>query len=454
MIIPGTTISLTLLPTYVEVRDKGQIKKKIPLRERSFDDVALELQKYLRYLGKRLAPGVLEDILDKIGLPKARRVLEEELMAPPELEPEVQQPPPELEPEVQQPPPEPEPQVQQPTPEPVVDLPKPEKKKRSFLRRKEDPAPTFVESPGVSADEKGSITSEDFDDIADALQAVEALSDSFMTGVTEEKELVPEPRPKISIKLNGHEEIVASNKSYARIAEAEPKPDVITEDQPVDDVVEILAETVEEEPIVEEEESTPAVTPTHQIKPVVECKGLLLGEDGVGKETLKAKAEVVPITLDGGGVSSYIFGRVFEGDNYRVDLRVWSFDLAVKAKVQRKQFYADSQVIIIVYSASDRWSFESIDFWLREATLSSAEMPPIVIVANKTDLRTDTGEDSGDRPVSYDEGFQLAEELAKRFSVENKLHPVAFLETSCVGEEGVEDVFKTASQLFENNLQT
>ncbi|MHA2179107.1 MAG: hypothetical protein ACXAAK_12235, partial [Candidatus Thorarchaeota archaeon] len=95
MIIPGTTISLTLLPTYVEVRDKGQIKKKIPLRERSFDDVALELQKYLRYLGKRLAPGVLEDILDKIGLPKARRVLEEELMAPPELEPEVQQPPPE-----------------------------------------------------------------------------------------------------------------------------------------------------------------------------------------------------------------------------------------------------------------------------------------------------------------------------------------------------------------------
>ena len=80
MIIPGTTISLTLLPTYVEVRDKGLVKKKIPLKERSFDDVALELQKYLRYLGKRLAPGVLEDILDKIGLPKARRVLEEELM--------------------------------------------------------------------------------------------------------------------------------------------------------------------------------------------------------------------------------------------------------------------------------------------------------------------------------------------------------------------------------------
>ena len=65
MIIPGTTISLTLNPTHVEVRDKGMIKKKIPLKERSFDDVALELKKYLRYLGKRLAPGVLEDVLDR-----------------------------------------------------------------------------------------------------------------------------------------------------------------------------------------------------------------------------------------------------------------------------------------------------------------------------------------------------------------------------------------------------
>jgi GTPase SAR1 family protein len=374
-------------------------------------------------------------VLDKIGLPKARRVLQEELVETPKPEPE----------EV--------------TPPPVIET-KPEKKRRSFLPKREEPAATFIESPGVSGDGHGSITSEDFDDIADALQAVEALSDSFMTGdpIPDEKSVAPPP--KISVKINGQEEIVASNKSYARIADVKVIPEVVDEPEETveveetEEAVELVAETVEVEEVLEEAEPTPQVTPTHQIKPIVECKCLLLGEDGVGKETLKAKAEVFPTELEDGEVSTYIFGKVFEGENHRIDMRVWSFDLAVKAKVQRKQFYLDSQLIIIVYAASDRWSFESIDFWLREATLSSEEMPPLVIVANKTDLRTETGDDSGDQPVSHDEGFTLAEELANRFAVEDKLHPVAFIESSCVTGEGVEEVFKTASQLFENSLKT
>ena len=91
MIVPGTTISLTLMPTYVEVRDKGVIKKKIPLKARSFDDIALELTKYFRYLGKRLAPGVMESVLERIGLPKARRVIPEPVIeAPPEPEPTIE----------------------------------------------------------------------------------------------------------------------------------------------------------------------------------------------------------------------------------------------------------------------------------------------------------------------------------------------------------------------------
>jgi len=434
MIIPGTTISLTLTPTYVEVRDKGMVKKKIPLKERSFDDVALELQKYLRYLGKRLAPGVLEDILDRIGLPRARRVLKEDIVEIPKK-------------------PEPEPVVAEPEPEPVVE-PEPEdkeKKKRSFLGRKKEPAATFVESPGVSADEKGAIGVEDFDDIADALQAVEALSDSFMTGAPKEiKEQPIKPaKVEISINLAGSEEIVASGRSFARVGEVTEPEEEISEEVSAEESqeVELVAETVEEEA-----EPEPQVTPAHQIKPIVESKCLLLGEDGVGKESLKAKADIVPITLDDETKSEHIFGRIIDGANHRIDLRVWSFDLAVKAKVQRKEFYKDSQVLVIVYSASDRWSFESIDFWLREATLSTEEMPPIVIVANKIDLRSETGEDSGDEPVSYDEGFKFAEELAQRYGKDDSLHPVAFIETSCVTGEGVENVFTTAAQLFENTI--
>ena len=79
-------------------------------------------------------------------------------------------------------------------------------------------------------------------------------------------------------------------------------------------------------------------------------------------------------------------------------------------------------------------------------------MPPMVIVANKIDLRSEAGEDSGDEPVSHDEGFKFAEELAERYSKDNRLHPVAFIETSCITGEGVEEVFETASQLFEKTI--
>ena len=433
MIIPGTTISLTLAPTYVEVRDKGLVKKKIPLKGKSFDDIALELVKYLRYLGKRLAPGVLEEVLDRIGLPRARRVLKEEVMEPPKE-------------------PEPAPVVEEPVATVEPEKPEKKKKKRSRRKKKAEQAATFVESPGVSAEEKGEITVDDFDDIADALHAVEALSDSFMTGAPKEKPVVKK-KAEISINLAGSEEIFASGKSYARVGEVQkPEEEVPEEVEEVEsEEIELVAETVPEETETIEEPE-PVETPAHQIKPIVECKALLLGEDGVGKESLKAKANLAPIKLEDESVSEHIFGSIIEGKNHRVDLRVWSFDLAVKAKVQRKEFYKNSQVLMIVYSASDRWSFESIDFWLREATLSTEEMPPIVIVANKIDLRSETGEDSGDEPVGYDEGFKFAEDLAQRYGKEDVLHPVAFIETSCITGESVEEVFNTAAQLFENTI--
>jgi GTPase SAR1 family protein len=423
LIIPGTTISLTLTPTYVEVRDKGTVKKKIPLKDRSFDDVSLELQKYLRYLGKRLAPGVLEDVLVRIGLPKARRVLKEPVLEKP----------------------------REPAPEPTEQVIEEE---APATEGEAAPAATFIEHSGVSADESGAVSVEDFDDISDALEAVEALSDSFMAGAPVEKPVEKKKMEKaeISINLAGTNEILASEKSYVRVGEIKPLEEDEQEEETAEtESPEIITETFEEETETEIEPET-QVTPAHQIKPVVECKALLLGEDGVGKESLKLKANFAPYMSEDGSSSEHIFSRMFEGLNHRIDMRIWSFDLAVKAKVQRKEFYRDSQALIIVYSASDRWSFESIDFWLREATLATEEMPPMVIVANKIDLRSEAGEDSGDEPVSHDEGFKFAEELAERYSKDNRLHPVAFIETSCITGEGVEEVFETASQLFEKTI--
>jgi GTPase SAR1 family protein len=436
LIIPGTTISLTLMPTYVEVRDKGVVKKKITLKDKSFDDVSLELQKYLRYLGKRLAPGILEDVLDRIGLPKARRVLKEPEPAPA--------------PEPAQKPPEASPEAEIPVEEPRV---LPAKKTKEGEK-----AAQFVRSPGVSADEKGAISADDFDDISDALKAVEAMSDTFMAaGVKEGEEEEEAPTPgKISIEVKGSEVIRASGNTYARAAEAEPKaPEPVAEEP--EEVV-LVAETVEEE-IAEQTPEPPAeptATPEHQIKPLVSCKALLLGEQGVGKKSLQTSANIEPIVVnqESGEVSKHIFAKVFDLSNHRINLNVWSFDLAVKAKVSRKDFYENAHVLMIVYATSDRWSFESVDFWLREFSALSEVTPPIVIVGNKVDLRGEPllGDESGEEPVSYEEGFKFAEDLAKRLGTEDSLHPVAFIETSCVTGENTQESFRTAAQLFENTI--
>ena len=173
---------------------------------------------------------------------------------------------------------------------------------------------------------------------------------------------------------------------------------------------------------VSEAEPQPAVEPTtvvapgHVVKPLVHSKVLILGEDGVGKQSLmnKAEMEAVPSSDEVAGFVPYVHTKVFETEDYRVRLNVWSFDEAVKSKISRNEFYDDAEALIIVYAASDRWSFDSIDFWLKEASITTEDLPPIVITANKTDLVIDASEDTGDKPVTKEEGFALAEELAQR----------------------------------------
>ena len=107
------------------------------------------------------------------------------------------------------------------------------------------------------------------------------------------------------------------------------------------------------------------------------------------------------------------------------------FDEAVKVGIQRKEFYESPDVVLVVYSVADRWSFESLTYWLKEIAVTNEVLPPIVVVGNKADLRTDTTDDSGEPPISEKEGFDYAEELATTLARDGKIHPVAFIETSC-----------------------
>ncbi|MCK5237904.1 MAG: hypothetical protein KAR33_00060 [Candidatus Thorarchaeota archaeon] len=404
-----------------------------------------DLQVYFKGVGKILPPGMLEDSLVTIGVPRSKRIISD--TKDEEEKPiEVAKPEPKIEPEIE---------------EPVDEIDKePENDSKVELE------PIELKSGIVSV-----IDDKDLPDIEDALTAVESLSDSFMAPTTVRKENAIPVKPQIRISLKGFDEVVASHASTATdpnlIISEEGQDEITSEaiDIPtgdlVQDAIDVPEEVVTDKPemtgsIPLEEATSPRgkKTPSHAIRPLVSAKAVILGEDGVGKHSLMEKAGLkiqVGPEIDG-DPKEYIHSGIFRLEDYRVDIEVWSFDDAVNAKVSRKEFYRDVEVIIIVYAVPDRWSFESIDFWLREATVKQQVPPPILLVGNKKDIR-DTGDPDPLEPaVTSDEGFKLAETLAKRMGMDNKLHPVAFIETSCLTGEGAEDVFRTASEFYTNTL--
>ncbi len=461
-----------MLPGYVEVRDRGLIKKKIKVRNRGFAEVLDDLGVYFQFIGKRLPPGVLEDSLITIGVPRAKRIISEEVLAEEKVNESVVAPKPEVihEQDI------------------IADA-----EENDDDESESTPLVTTKRPLDVKSGEVTVIDDQDLPDIEDALTAVESLSDSFMAPSPET--LVNEihsSKPLIRISLTGSNEVKASISSTATnpnlVSSSDEDLSVKMVTSPVNDVetgpkpelnetlddsfvevhesyeenageaeIEVMKASHEVDGSVTLEDATKPkdkATPALAIRPLIKPKVVILGEDGVGKHSLQEKGGLR--IQDGPEIDGeprlYVRTGIFKLERYRVDVNVWSFDDAVKEKMSRREFYDGTDAIIIVYSVADRWSFESIDFWLKESTVKSVKKPPIIIVGNKKDIR-DAGEpDPLEPPVSSEEGFRFAESLAKKLGEGGKLHPVAFIETSCLTGEGTEDVFRTAGEFYTNTL--
>ena len=90
--------------------------------------------------------------------------------------------------------------------------------------------------------------------------------------------------------------------------------------------------------------------------------------------------------------------------------------------------YKDNSILVLCYFVADRDSFENVkDFWVPELNNSNCRRKPVILVATKIDLRTDTGD-----YISTAEGKILAEEIG----AEN------FLECSAFHKDSVINVFQ------------
>ncbi|RDE17561.1 MAG: hypothetical protein C4K49_02145 [Candidatus Thorarchaeota archaeon] len=436
----------------MEVRDKGVLKKKIRTNNRSFNEVLADVETYFVTEGKLLPPGVLKGTLEKIGLPQVKMIIADASDLSATL-------------------------VPTPVARESIEKPKPKEQIASKPPEGTTVAAAIPKANAVEASGKavpapaGVVSGTEFKDIEEALSAVESLSDSFLApksalASTTEK-------PGIKIEVSGTEEIlgtpktrtpgpIAAEEKRLESAKATPQsqsvPGVAAGSPaatqtagrvtPPEAAASTRASGEGAATIVQPRRPGPA--PSRIIKPIVTAKALILGEEGVGKSSLMQRAGLKPMDEPENEADKkpYISERTIELDAHRVRLQVWSFDTAVNCKITRKSFYDSTGVVIIVYSTSDRWSFDSVEFWLKESMAVSGQRPPMVIVGNKTDLRAGALLTSREPPVSQEEGLKLAEDIAVRLGSAEKLHPVAFIETSCLTGQGVDDVFRTAAELY------
>ncbi|MFX1483895.1 MAG: hypothetical protein ACFFCP_12005, partial [Promethearchaeota archaeon] len=138
----------------------------------------------------------------------------------------------------------------------------------------------------------------------------------------------------------------------------------------------------------------------------------------------------------------------------RVD--AWTFQKCMEAKVPKTEFYTGSGIVVLVYSVAERWSFDSLDFWVREISNSFLIPPPLIIVGNKTDLRDNPvydEDDEMDTPVSTEEARAYCDQVSKKLGENGKSHPVFFIETSTITGHGISELLSKIVDFWMVNEQ-
>ncbi len=163
-------------------------------------------------------------------------------------------------------------------------------------------------------------------------------------------------------------------------------------------------------------------------------KTVLIGDAAVGKTSIRRKY------LGEGFITSHIatlgvdFAQKYvhyAGETHR--LIIWDLSGQASFESVRRHYYHGCGSIILVYSISDRESFDNASKWLVEAYKYIGELPPTVIIANKLDLRSEHSEGNF---VSTREGLEFTEYFKDKLNV-----TAIFLETSAKTGVNIQEAF-------------
>lgn len=134
-------------------------------------------------------------------------------------------------------------------------------------------------------------------------------------------------------------------------------------------------------------------------------KILMIGESGVGKTCLlhRYSKNVFPenhlptIAID-------FMVKMITVKNTKLKMQIWDTAGQERFRKLTTGFFKNADGAVVVYSVTDRASFERVQEWTHEVSTMVPEGVSMILVGNKSDL-------SEERKVSYEEGLLKRERV-------------------------------------------
>lgn len=135
--------------------------------------------------------------------------------------------------------------------------------------------------------------------------------------------------------------------------------------------------------------------------PNASIKMVLLGSPGVGKTQLvntyserntfsdESKATI--------GVD-FCASIVTASDDTKIRVQIWDTAGQERFRTLQQQYYRGTSAVMMVYSITDRASFDALDGWFEDVAQACTIPPTVLVVGNKSDLSAARG--LGDKEVA------------------------------------------------------
>ena len=167
-------------------------------------------------------------------------------------------------------------------------------------------------------------------------------------------------------------------------------------------------------------------------------KILLIGESGVGKTCILQRFNKGEFLINHLTTIAIDFKmKIYEIDGVKLKMQIWDTAGQERFNTLTANFFKAAQGIVVVYSVTDKNSFNAINKWLNQIQNLAPKNVKVLLVGNKIDLKND-------QEVTSEEGHSIAENFK-----------LPIVECSACTGENINEIFNKIGRMMleEINLE-